>query len=131
MKVVLDTNIVISGFLTETGVSQSVFLMALKRHEVVPSEFILDEIKRKLVGKLEIPESRVETLLLFLRKRTTVLKPPTNPRLHFKDKNDIPILSLLEACKPHYLITGDKPLQELKKFGQTLILNPRESLEIL
>ena len=131
MKVVFDTNVLISGFLTETGISQHVFTAGLKRHQVILSEFILDEMKQKLTGKLEIAAAWVEPLLLFLRKRTTVLKVPSNPRIQFTDKKDVPILSLLEICKPHYLITGDKLLQGLKRFGPTLILSPREAAEIL
>ena len=131
MKVVFDTNILISGFLTVTGVSRYVFNVALKRHQVILSEFILDELKRKLVVKLRIPPSGVERMVRFLRKRTTLLKVKKNPHIQFKDKDDIPLLELLEFSKAHYFVTGDKDLQTLKKFGHTLILSPREAIEIL
>ena len=73
----------------------------------------------------------VESTMLFLRNRAAVLNVPVNPAIHFPDKKDIPILSLLEASSPHYLVTGDKRLLELKKFRQTLILTAREALGIL
>ena len=131
MKIVFDTNIIISGFLTVTGLSEYVFTLGLKRHEVVLSEYILEELRRKLTGKLQIPEAQVEELLNFLRNRTTIVKAAANPHIHFKDKKDIPILSLVEACRPHYFITGDKDLLLLKKLGHTLFLSPREALEAL
>lgn len=131
MKVVFDTNILISGFLTSTGVSQSALTAGLKRHTVILSEFILEELRKKLVGKLGVPEKEVEVVTHFLRTRAVVLKISPNPKIQFGDKKDIPLLSLVEACAPHYLVTEDKKLVELKKHKQTLILTPREALEAL
>ena len=131
MKIVFDTNILISGFLTVTGVSQYVVSMALKRHQVILSEYVLDEMKRKLVEKLDIPHPKVVRAVQFLKQKAVVLKISINSKIRCRDKKDIPILSLAEAGRAHYLITGDKTLLEIKKMGKTLILSPREALEIL
>lgn len=131
MNVVFDTNVIISGFLTTTGVSQSVFVVALKRHHVILSEFILEEIKNKLTDKLGTPQDQIEKLLKFLRHRTSILEARINPAIKFEDKKDIPILSLLNVAAAHYLITGDKKILTLKKWGKTLILSPREAMEVL
>lgn len=105
--------------------------MYYNRHAVILSEFILEEMREKLLKKLRLPENLTAETVRFLKRRSLVIKAPVNPHIHFEDKNDIPILSLLEASGAHYLITGDKKLLALKKFKQTLILSPREALEIL
>lgn len=131
MRVVFDTNVLISGFLTTTGLCERALNMGLKRHAVILSEFILKEFGGKLHHKLEVPSSKVEYAVTFLKKRTLILDILNNPKIEFSDRKDIPILSLIEAAKPHYLITGDKRLLGLKKFGSTLIISTREGVEVL
>ncbi len=131
MKVVFDTNVLISGFLTTTGLCERALNIGLKRHAVILSEFILKEFGEKLHHKLEVPLEKVLRTVTFLKKRTLVLDIPNNPKIEFSDKKDIPILSLIEAAKPNYLVTGDKRLLGLKKFGPTLIISAREGVEVL
>ncbi len=131
MKVVFDTNILISGFLTVTGISQHVFSMALRRHTVILSDYILQEFEQKLIEKLGLSENRVRPAVDFLRRRAVIFKVTPNPKIQFSDKKDIPLLSLVEASGAHYFVTGDKQLLGIKKFGLTLILSLREALEIL
>ena len=131
MRIVFDTNVLISAFLTSTGPSQYVFSAALKRHTVILSEYILEELEKKLVGKLNVPREKVHQAADFLRKRTMVLDITKHLGIKFSDKKDIPLLALVQASKAHYFITGDKKLLELKKYGPTLFLSPREAMEIL
>ena len=131
MKVVFDTNVLISAIITTTGISQHVFAIGLKRHTVILSDYILQELESKLIDKLHLPPKQTLNTINFLKKKTIILSVESNPKIRFEDKNDIPILSLLESAKAHYLVTGDKKLLELKKFSQTLILTPREALRIL
>ena len=131
MRIVFDTNVLISAFLTTTGPSQHVFATALKRHTVIVSEYILEELEKKLIGKLQVPSERVRQAVDFLRKRAFLLDTARHSRIKFSDKKDIPLLALVEASKAHYFVTGDKKLLELKKHGPTLFLTPREAMEIL
>lgn len=131
MKVVLDTNVLISAFLSSAGTAQYVLRAAIRKHECIFSEYILEEMRRKLALKLHFTENQITPMLSFLRKHSRVMEIKVNSQIHFKDKKDIPILSLLEAVRPQYFITGDIALQALKKFEMTLILNPREAMEIL
>lgn len=131
MTVVVDTNVLISGFLTSTGMAQSVFTLALKRHTVVLSEFVLNEFQDKLVNKLGVPAYQVKEATRFLRRRAVVLSVKNNPHLKFPDKDDVPVLSLVEAAGANYFITGDKQLLGLKKLGTALFLSPREAVEVL
>lgn len=131
MRIVFDTNVLISAFLTTTGPSQHVFAMALKRHTVILSEYVVEEFEKKLTGKLEIPRGKVRQATDFLRRRAVILNVAKHSEIKFSDKKDIPLLALVEASKAHYFITGDKKLLGLKKHGSTLFLTPREAMEIL
>ena len=131
MKIVFDTNILISAFLTTSGPSEYVFKLGLKRHTVILSEYIIKEFVEKLSEKFQIPHEKIDTAVRFLRNRAVVVQVPANPHLKFSDKKDIPILALLETMNPHYFVTGDKKLLEIKKRGGTLFLSLREAMNIL
>lgn len=131
MKVVLDTNVLISGFLTTTGPLQYVVKLALKRHSVILSEYILEEFQAKMKTKLKMPQELVKQALDYLRRRAIIFDVLPSHKIQFTDPKDIPILSLVEATKVNYFVTGDKKLQSIKKLGPTLFLSPREAMEIL
>ena len=131
MRVVLDTNVLISAFLTVTGTSQHVFATALKRHTIIVSDYILGELRERLLKKLGVPVQSVESLISFLRKRAVILDVELDPKVAFGDKKDIPVLNLVVNSAAHYFITGDKKILALKKTGGALILSPREALEVL
>ena len=131
MKIVFDTNVLISGFITTTGPSQHVLTMALKRHTVILSDYILEEMERKLVAKLQMPSDLVRDAVTFLRKKALVLEISHASKISFSDKKDIPILRLIEVSKANCFITGDKKLLELRKMGPTAFVTPREAMEIL
>jgi putative PIN family toxin of toxin-antitoxin system len=132
MRVVLDTNILLSAFLTQGGVAQQLFVRIVAAHAILTSEYILQEAVKKLSGKLKVPEREVEFFTRYLRTHMTVIDLPEKiEKIDFEDPKDVPILHLLEAAGVHYFVTGDKKLLGLKKHKQTLILSLREALELL
>lgn len=132
MKVVFDTNILLSAFLTKGGAAQQLFARVVETHTILTSEYILQEAVEKLSGKLKIPEREIGSFMRYVRARMTVIDPSeSGGPVDFEDPKDIPILQLFEVAGIHYFITGDKKLLELKKHKQTLILSLREALELL
>ena len=131
MKIVLDTNVLISSFLSTLGPSHSILDLALKQHEVFLSTYILEEFENKLKDKFQVPQKLINQTIHLLSKRATVFTITENKNIPFPDKKDIPILSLIEATKPAYFVTGDKLLLKLKKMGPTCFLSPREAIAIL
>ena len=132
MRITLDTNILISAFITTEGIAFRVLLRSLEEHEVCLSEYILREFKEKLTRKLRYPSGLVDIFLQFLASRARILSKNASVAAPcFSDPKDIPILHLLEVAGVHYFITGDKKLLELKKHKQCLFLSLREALELL
>lgn len=130
MKVVFDTNVLISAFITTAGPSAYAIRMALKNFDVILSEYILEEARKKLATKLKAPTKAIKLFETFLRQRTQVIEVRHFRNIHFSDKKDIPILDLLRTASPHYFVTGDSKLLALKKFDHVLILTPREAMEV-
>ena len=132
MKVVFDANVLLSAFLTRSGVAQQVFVRAVAAHQVFSSEYILREVGKTLSGKLKVPAPEVASFINYSRTRMAVIDLPEDvAHIHFEDPKDIPILHLLEVSGAHYFVTGDKKLLALRKHKQTLILSLREALELL
>jgi len=54
VKVFLDTNVLVSGFATR-GLCADVIRLVLAEHELVVAQIVLDELKRVLKQKIELP----------------------------------------------------------------------------
>ncbi len=130
MKIVFDTNVLISAFLTTAGPSQYILSAALEQHTLILSPYILEEFTDKLTKKLGFPAEQARETAGFLERRAVIIDAPLKS-ISFSDKKDIPILALLETSGAHYFITGDKKLLDLKKWKTTFFLTVREALEIL
>ncbi|HCM42303.1 MAG TPA: putative toxin-antitoxin system toxin component, PIN family [Candidatus Omnitrophica bacterium] len=131
MKVVFDTNVLVSAYLSSGGVLESVFKIAVTRHTTILSDYVLDEFRRILQRKLNVPDAVAEYAIQLVRKDVIILERVPLKGVHFSDKGDIPILALVKASRAHVLITGDKQLLALKRFFKAIIVSPREALEIL
>lgn len=131
MRVVFDTNILVSAYLSAGGALESTFKTAITKHTVILSEYVLEEFRRILKNKLSVPEAVIEYAVQLVRKDVVVLSAVPLKGVHFSDKGDIPILALVKASRAQMLITGDKKLLALKRFLKAVILSPREAMEIL
>lgn len=80
--------------------------------------------------RLNNPKEDVEKLKLYLETQTIKIIPRKKINV-CRDKKDNQILALCLAGDADFLITGDKDLLSLKKFGDTKILKPKEFLKLL
>ena len=112
MRVVIDTNVVLSGVAYPASPPGRVIQMwqsgAL---EAVVSEFLLSEITRvlprmdtRLNWSAQVQQDYVEMMHILC----DVVEPAATDAV--RDKNDNPILGTLIAAGAEYLITGDKDL---------------------
>ncbi len=131
MRVVFDTNILISGFITPAGNAQYLLTRAVKYHTLIFSNYILKELKEKLAQKIGAPGTEIQTAISFLKARAVCLEITGEPEAKFSDQKDLPILRLIEVAKAHYFVTGDKKLLGMKKLGSTVFLSLREAMEVL
>lgn len=123
MKVVLDTNIWISGLLLPNSKAGKVLIhWKAAQFQVVTSQFILDEIKKvlryqKIKNRIRWNERKLEQYLVSLKFLTDFV-PVEHGKANVvvpKDSNDTPILETLLVGQADYLVTGDLDLLSLKK----------------
>jgi putative PIN family toxin of toxin-antitoxin system len=129
IRVVLDTNVVVSAHLSPEGYERSVLDLALSgKLRMFVSEAILREYESVLQRpKFRLKPFDVSRSLRLLRAAAKVVA--TYGELNVaRDPGDNRFLECAEAAKADYLVTGNKR-HFPKQWRQTLIVNARELLE--
>ena len=127
MRVVLDTNVIVSG-LNFPGNERLVLELALRgRFELYLSPFILEEAAGVLGLKFDWAEERSSEALIALANVATVIEPAQLPEVIAGDHPDNRVLECAAAAEAEYLVTGDRrhlmPLEEYQ--GATILNAPR------
>ena len=108
MRVVLDTNVIVSG-LNFPGNERLVLELALRgRFELYLSPFILDEVAGVLGHKFEWSEERSAQALRALGDAATVVEPGRLPEVIGGGHADNRILECAVEVSADYLVTGDR-----------------------
>jgi putative PIN family toxin of toxin-antitoxin system len=130
IRVVLDTNVIVSAHLQEEGLEATVFLLALSRRIMLCiSEPILTEyagvLRRK---KFSLDPHRITRTLEEIRSagRRVQLKDTLTV---CPDPEDNRFLECAAAAGADYLVTGNK-CHFRTHWGKTRVVNAREFLEI-
>ena len=133
IKIIFDTNWYISASINKK--SRQIFyrnILNSEKFEIYYSNDLLKEYKtviaRKKFSKY-ISQNQVNRLLSILLPK---LKK-TNSLHYFGVRNikDNYLIGMCKACKPKFLITGDKDLLEMSVYEKTIILTMRQFLEII
>jgi len=130
MRVVLDTNILVAAFATR-GLCQDVFELCLAGHNILTSEFIIDELRSCLRKKLKVPTRYAHDIVVFLRAQCEEIAPKTLPKSICRNRSDENILALAISGGADFIVTGDNDLLALKKVKGIPILSPRQLWEKL
>jgi len=131
LKVVLDTNMFLSGFLFH-GMLKIVFDLVLdNKLQMYVSSALTKEIIKKL-QRFEASEQMQHELLLFISNRGILINPKVKVTI-CRDPEDNFLLELAEAAGANYLITRDKDLLDLKdqSWKETKIVKPEVFIPIL
>ena len=128
MRVFVDTNFLLSALIFR-GFSADVFRLILKKHQLIYSEQVKQELMQKLKSKLMITDDRLQEVLKTLYSLEMVINYQ-NITYSLRDKDDEIILSTAIYQKCDVLITGDQDLLTVNnKVNQIEILSPREFWE--
>ena len=132
MRVVLDTNVIVSG-LNFPGNERMVLELALRgRFELYVSTFILEEAAGVLTSKFGWDEERSSQALRTLGNAATVIYPHRIPEVFEGDHPDNRILECVVEAAADYLVTGDRQhLLPLEEYQGTRILNAPRFLSAL
>ena len=123
MKVVIDTNVVVSAILRDR-LPEAVIRFVLEHSELVwvATDEILSEYARVLARpKFALPADLVEQWTVLLRSRIAMVSDV--PSVDFpRDPTDAKFLACALAVEAEYLISGDRDLTSACKVGQTTII---------
>ena len=114
----------IAASISRAGVCAELLEDILTHHELVISDFIAEELTRKLRDKFKFPASEIHQLQHFLSKNATNVAPAKLPNNVCRDPTDIPVLGTAVAGKVNLLITVDKDLLAIGNYQGIAIIKP-------
>lgn len=132
LKLVLDTNIYISGFVFPGSPPEELLRLALNKEiDVFASPYILQEVRRILGEKFAYTPGQTQSFIKKISRLAVPIKPAEKLLIIKAKKDDNRVLECALAAKADFLITGDKKhLLPLDKIGNTKIIDPRNFLDI-
>ena len=130
MRIVLDTNVFISGIFFTGPPYQILEAWRDGRVQLLVSPSILDEYQR--IGAelaLKFRDVDLKPFLDLLTVQAEIVLAPTFPPVIQDDPSDDKFLEAAVAGKASYIISGDKHLLKLSEFQGIQILKPRDFVQ--
>jgi uncharacterized protein len=127
MRVVFDTNVLVSAFVTEGVCSKLLGRARRRQFQLITCPFILKELEAVFSKKLSATRGETRQVLRILSEAISDLVEPDQPVTGTcRDPDDDHILSCVLAANADYWVTGDSDLLELRDFRGTRIFTPRD-----
>lgn len=116
LKVVFDTNVYISAFISPGSRAEEAYLLAVNgKVELYTSVAILTETARKLREKFLWDDIKITSALKHISKVSTVLKPIKKLNI-LSDTPDNRVLECAKEAASNLIVTGDRHLLDLKEY---------------
>jgi putative PIN family toxin of toxin-antitoxin system len=135
MRVVLDTNVLVSALLKEESVPDQALRLIIKNEIVLAIDHrIWDEYEQvTLRPALRIPAKLRETRLFALRAISEIISasPLKIPDNEILDVKDLPFAEIAVAAKARYLLTGNKKHFGFMRQFNLPVVSPSEFIEKL
>lgn len=128
-KVVVDTNVFISGFLFGGNPRKIIEAWINKKYIFCLSPQLKAEILNKLKNKFLLSNQAIQTIEEALDTNTEKYIPKKKLFV-CKDAQDNFLLELSYEAQADYLISGDKLVLKLKHYRKTKIISPKEFLTL-
>jgi len=123
MKIMIDTNVIISSLLKQGSVSDIVLNYVCNNHNLIFCDHIISECytvaKRRFPDKIDVLDD------LFAQMRYELVAAPKTGEIIIRDAKDQPILNAAITHNVEVLVTGDKHFLELD-LNTPQIINPSE-----
>lgn len=135
MKIVGDTNILVSAFIVKNG-NPAKILRQINGIELVTSEEILDETeevlhRRHIQKKYKVTDEQIKEYIATLHQTCSLIKSINIVKVIKDDPDDDIILAIGKKAKANYIVSGDQHLAKLKVYEGIPILTPAQFLKII
>ena len=132
MRVFVDTNVIVSAFLFPNSTPAEALRIALTSHEVIISDYVIDEIRDVCRRKFPEKSSVVEAFIVELVSRVELVFTPANEDevISLRDPNDWPILAAALDKNADVLLTGGRDFFEAD-LDNPRVLSPRQFIDTI
>ena len=146
-KVVLDTNIFVSGLLSSKGPPRQIIDAWLDEHfALVTSLYLVGELAHvlaypRIAERIRLKEAEVDAILAALLSQAEmapgelelpgVTRDPKEPLRFPLYRKDDAIVACAVESEADYIVSGDQDLLVLGKYGGIEVVTPRRFVEIL
>lgn len=132
LKVIIDTNVFISGIPTKSGNPSKILKIwkRERRYQLFITEEIIREIL-KVMNRLDFPLEIIKDWDRILRKNAILVIPTRKIKVIKEDPSDNKFLECAIESGADYIISGDKRLKDLGQFEEIKILSVTKFLNIL
>ena len=125
MKILFDTNVIISGFVSQ-GYSFDVIKDTANKHEVYYTEYLLKETQKSLSTKFPLSREAINSIISTVKKQFIEGKTANTVEKISRDPKDNQVLADAVTNEIDVIKTGDKDLLELKNYKGIKIITPRD-----
>jgi len=125
MRVVLDTNILVSAFISQ-GVCSDLLEHCVRRHCIIASDFLLDEFRECLIRKFHFGVREAAEATELAKSAVEIVVPEASAVQVCRDRDDDMVLGTAVAGNAACIVTGDMDLLVLREYHGIAILRPAE-----
>lgn len=138
MRVTLDTNVLVSAFVSKSGHSATILDLVTTFDEMtlVLSDGILEEFE-DVMGRVEVRErfdytpADIREFTTAIRAVARIVKVKSSFKVVEEDPKDDVVLNTAYDGKAAYVVSGDSHLQKVKRFKGIIIVNPKGFMGII
>ena len=129
MKVVVDTNVLVSALVFPGGVPEQVYRLAIEgRITLVTSPPLLAELGRVLTQKFGWQDDYLRAALAQIVRIGEIVEPVERVSVIADDPDDDRVLEAAQTAGAAVIVSGDRHLLGLGRWGEVAILGPAEFL---
>ena len=129
MRVMLDTNVIISALLFPSAKMNAMMQCVLMKHRLVLSSYVVDELKRVVRRKFPQKEAVIDKLLTMLSFEYAYTPEKVEDGLFYiRDIKDYPVLYTAILEDVDVLATGDRDFADID-IEKPEIMTPAEFIE--
>lgn len=136
MRLVLDTNTVVSGFLWQGPPHRLVQLALDGAIEIATSPALLDELagilpRTKFTPRLALQSLTAEALVMRYAELAQLVRPALIEPVVLRDPHDDHVLACALAARADLIVSGDSDLLELGAYHDIPIVSAMQALDRL
>jgi len=125
MKIVLDTNVLISATLWDNSISHKLLIKLIERNvELFTTLEIINEYKKAVIRDFQYTEEKVNEIIERLLSFMKLIETSSKIELVKEDPDDNKILECAKDSESGYILSYDDHLLKLKEFESIKILRP-------